>query len=680
MFLGGANVLLSYVVRQQQNHTHELQQQYQRVEVINAVVSTINSYRFTLSELNAAMLVKNEAGRSNALQTLAKRRESLDVRLKELADFDAHCAETIRTALVGLPENMQTAVEHYLNIRFDVAAEYLAKYQAGLVSIETALATATAREVEAARSAQILENARTASSLRLSLIIVAVAAGSGLLFGLLVLRSIINPLNATVGAMRQVNVGDTTVDLPPISEDEFGDMAVALRQFRDQADHLRHLAYTDPLTALGSRAKLDDVMHHEISGREQTRAPMALMFMDLDNFSSINDSLGHRLGDRYLCEAAERLNRFVPLGALVCRYSGDKFTVLLDDLPQRTLEEQQEYLRGAAETLLRGLSEPCSLGGHLLPMSASIGISQFPQDATTPELLVSSADAAMYRAKESGRNTFQFSSPTLAKDAQKRLNLIADIRRGLADDEFEPFYQPIVDVNLRRVAGAEALLRWRHPELGLTMPAVFIPVAEESGLIQALGERCLRRASEQAGTWRMSGKKLRISVNLSARQIEDRKILDILRTLKGKGGERSEDTVDFEITESGVLDKLDHAEATLTQLRDMGYRLSVDDFGTGYSSLVYVQRFPIDKIKIDRSFVAKMDSSREARAIISAIIALAKSLDMDVVAEGIETIEQSSQLQEMGCKLQQGFYFTKALAASDFEAWSADYERPAVAA
>jgi EAL domain-containing protein (putative c-di-GMP-specific phosphodiesterase class I) len=299
-------------------------------------------------------------------------------------------------------------------------------------------------------------------------------------------------------------------------------------------------------------------------------------------------------------------------------------------------------------------------------MSVSIGIAVYPGDGEHGEQLVSSADAAMYLAKRSGRNNAKFASPELTGDARRQLVQISDIRRGLEEGEFEPFYQPVLDVTAGRVVGAEALLRWRHPQRGIVAAGEFIPAAEDSGLIHALGERCLVKACEHAAAWGDSNP-IRISVNLSARQIEDRTAIGMLDRLHRSGGHVK--GLDFEITESAILQQVDRAQETLAQIRALGHHLSVDDFGTGYSSMVYLQRFPISRIKIDRSFVSRMETSREAHAFVSATIALARSLDLEVVAEGVETVSQARKLQSLGCTLQQGYYFTAALPAAEFEAW-----------
>lgn len=494
----------------------------------------------------------------------------------------------------------------------------------------------------------------------------AAAGVAGLVLTAAVLASIMRPLRAMVKALRLLNSGETTIELPPVTADEFGDMSVALRQFRDQAERLRRLAFRDPLTGTGNRGRLEEALRESLDLARQDGTCVALFYLDLDNFRSVNDSLGHSAGDRYLSEAALRLQRFLPEEALLCRYGGDKFGVLLSGLPAWDTDSLQSHLRSIAGRALSGLSEPCQIGADLLPMSASIGIAVYPTDGQNGEQLVSSADAAMFLAKRQGRNNAQFASPELTGDARRQLALVGDIRRGLERNEFETWYQPVVDVDTGRTTGVEALLRWNHPHSGILNASEFIAAAEASGLIHALDELCLRQSCEQAARWQSAGAPMRISVNLSARQIEDRTALSLLQSLHGRPGARE---LDLEITETAILRHLDRAQETLRDIRALGHRLSVDDFGTGYSSLVYLQRFPINRIKIDRSFVARVESSREAQAIIAATVALGRSLDLEVVGEGVETAGQLQQLRNLGCTLQQGYYFTAALPAGQFEAW-----------
>lgn len=666
--MGGANLLLGQINSDHEEQVRLQQEQYRRVNVVYGVQGALTAYRFWQGQVNAAGMVKNTTAEQAARHRVEKALVDLNARLDELEAFDPDAVKVIHGAMGDLTQRLQEGMQALIQGKPE-AETYINEASRQLSRIDTALNTTAQREQGIAENVQRIARERAQLGQKISIGIIIASTAFGLLLTFLVVRSIIRPMQSTVIALRQVNAGETTIDLPPVRRDEFGDMAVALRQFRDQAEHLRRLAYRDPLTGIGNRAYLEEELRHGIHTGKQDGTRLAVLYVDLDNFRSVNDSLGHSAGDRYLCEAVLRLQRFVPEDVLVCRYSGDKFTVLLQGIPDWDTDTLQAHLREIASNVLRGMSEPFQLGGDVLPMSVSIGIAVFPGDGESGEQLVSSADAAMYLAKRSGRNNAKFASPELTGDARRQLAMITDIRRGLEHGEFEPFYQPVVDVAVGRVVGAEALLRWRHPQRGLVLAGEFIPAAEDSGLIHALGERCLAKACEQAGEWANGDiNRIRVSVNLSARQIEDRTAIDMLERLH-KSEERGAKGLDFEITESAILRQVDRAQETLTQIRALGHQLSVDDFGTGYSSMVYLQRFPISRIKIDRSFVSRMESSREAHAIVSATIALARSLDLEVVAEGVETANQARLLLALGCTLQQGYYFTAALPAAEFEAW-----------
>jgi diguanylate cyclase (GGDEF)-like protein len=667
--MGIANLLLAQINSQHEAQVLLQQEQYRRVSVTYAVQQAMTDWRFWQGQVNGAAMVENAEAEQRARARADSAAAALDARLGELTQFDSAAVTVIQRALADLPVRLREGTQA-LAKRKPEAETYFDEARLLLSTIDDALKGVAQREQVVAEDVQRLARERAAFGQRVSIGIIVASTFFGLALTFVILNSIIRPMQSTVIALRQVNAGETSIDLPPVRDDEFGDMAVALRQFRDQAENLRKLAYRDPLTGTGNRAYLEVELREAIKASQADNTHFALLYLDVDNFRSVNDSLGHSAGDRYLSEAVERLKRFVPDGALVCRYSGDKFTVLLNSIPAWDTDTMQEHLRGVASNVLRGMAEPVQLGGDLLPMSVSIGIAVYPADGQSGEQLVSSADAAMYLAKRSGRNNAQFATPELTGDARRQLAIVTDIRRGLEAGEFEPFYQPVVDVGEGRVAGAEALLRWRHPQRGIVTAGDFIPAAEESGLINSLGERCIEKACAQAAHWLDSGgKSIRISVNLSARQIEDRSAIGLLTRLHKQGG-RGAKELDFEITESAILQNLERAQETLKQIRSLGHELSVDDFGTGYSSMVYLQKFPISRIKIDRSFVARIETSREAQAIISATIALARSLSLEVVAEGVETESQSRHLRALGCTLQQGYFFAKALPALEFESWS----------
>jgi diguanylate cyclase (GGDEF)-like protein len=668
--MGGANLMLTRINQEHEAQVAVLQEQYRRVSVIYAVQRSMATFRFLQGQANAAVLAGDALAEQQAKPLIDQARGEVQDRLAEFRQFDAASVDLAQKVFAELSESIHAAIVALA--RGDKGVEGHMTKAGGLAkSMEDTLLAAIEREQSLADGAQRDAKERAAASQKLSLVILGLSGGFGLILTALVINSIIRPMQSTIKALRLVNAGETFIDMPPVRADEFGDMAVALRQFRDQAENLRRLAYNDSLTGVGNRARLEEALGAAIDAARQAGAHLALLYIDLDNFRTVNDSLGHSAGDRYLCEAVERLRRFAPDEALICRYGGDKFTILLKDLGAANAEIARATLRGVADSILTGMVEPFELAGNLLPMSVSIGIAVFPQDGYTSEQLVSSADAAMYLAKRSGRNNVQFATPELTGDARRQLTMVTDIRRGLESSEFEPFYQPIIDTATGLVVAAEALLRWRHPQRGIVAAGEFFPAAEASGLIHALGEQCIRRACEQTAKWsRVSDRRFRVSVNLSARQIEDRTALLFLQRLHAETGPAVKN-LDFEITETAILQHLDRAQETLREIRALGHYLSVDDFGTGYSSLVYLQRFPVNKIKIDRSFVSRLATSREAQAIVAATIALARSLDLEVVAEGVETAEQMRALKTMGCTWQQGYYFTPALPAHEFDVWCA---------
>lgn len=669
--MGGANLLLGQINQKHEDEVALLQEQYRRVNVIFSVQQAMVTVRYWQGQVNSSILVRNAATEELASQRLAEARKHLNERFGEMNAFDSEAAAAINDLLGKLIDEMREAVLAIVSA--DPTAQNRISRASRLVTdMEDALTAATQRQQALAETAQSIARKQAAKSTTLSLIIILSSGAFGLVLTSVVLNSIVRPMQTTIKALRMLNAGETSVDLPPLGPDEFGDMAAALRQFRDQAERLRHLAFRDSLTGIGNRARLEEDLRNALETCKTEGTSLALLYIDVDNFRTVNDSLGHGAGDQYLREAVERLNRFAPSDALVCRYGGDKFTVLIQGLPAWDGDSLRSHLRAATNAILLGMSEPVQLGGETLPMSVSVGVAMYPLDGQSSEKLVSSADAAMYLAKRSGRNNMQFASPELTGDARRQLATTNDIRRGIDEEEFEPFYQPIVDVAAGRVVGAEALLRWRHPKRGIVNAGDFMPAAEASGLIHLLGEQCILQASKQLTTWRASDLAgLRISVNLSARQIEDRTVLQMLERVRAGGG-LADDGLDFEITETAILAHVDRAQETLKEIRRLGHNLSVDDFGTGYSSLVYLQRFPINRIKIDRSFVTRLGNTREAQAIISATIALARSLDLEVVAEGVESEEQVRRLVSMGCVLQQGYYFTPALQATAFECWCRD--------
>jgi len=673
---GSAALLLGYLIHRDQVFQKVQQEQQHRFEAIWAAEQAMGVFRHRGSQMSAAILLRDPDAQRQATRYFETAQKNLEAQLSTVERFDPSSVRIIRQALSKVPEYMESAIRSLGSSQKAEASPSMVQLQQSLSLIEDTLQAVGQREHMQAAEIEARERLRVAHAIQLAWGVIALAGIIGIGIALAVVRSIIQPLQATTTAIRQLNAGEIEIDLPPISRDEFGDVAVALRQFRDQAERLRRLAYQDSLTGLGNRARLEENLQKAIDRARVSGESLSLFFVDLDNFRAINDKFGHKAGDRYLCEATSRLHRFMPYDAFLCRYGGDKFTILVEHL--KAGENLDTLLREQADCLLRGLGETYPFGDHLLNMSVSIGIAQFPGDGETVDQIISSADAAMYAAKKNGRNNVRFAGAQVTSSMRRQLAVASDIRRGLERGEFEPFYQPVIDVERGKVVGAEALLRWRHPENGLLLPSEFIQVAEESGLINQLGELCLVKAHEQAHRWALAGRRIRVAVNLSVRQVHDGKILQILRGLPTIPGQ-PERLIEFELTESALLDTTDYSLKVLSEIKKLGFRIGLDDFGTGYSSFSYLQRLPIDKIKIDRLFVTSMGISKQALAIVSATLTLAQNLDLAVVAEGVENNEQLKQLRILGCRLQQGFFFTRGLPAKEFEAWAAAFEQQGLA-
>jgi diguanylate cyclase (GGDEF)-like protein/PAS domain S-box-containing protein len=456
-------------------------------------------------------------------------------------------------------------------------------------------------------------------------------------------------------------------------------LALNLRDITERKaleEQLRQLAFHDSLTLLANRSLFRDRLQHSLTLAQRARNQMAVMFVDLDNFKSVNDSLGHDIGDRLLQAVAQRLVKSTRFSDTVARLGGDEFAILLEGIA--TIEEVELL----AAALIEQLDKPFNLGGTEVRVSASIGIA-FSTFETSAEALLSKADIAMYHAKAAGKNRFVAFQPPMQELLQERTRLVADIARAVANEEFFIEYQPIVDLGTRSLLGVEALVRWRHPELGVLMPDRFIQIAEECGQIVKLGRWVLAQACREMHAWRRvvaGGSGLRVAVNISARHLEHGDLAkDVALVLEESGLEPGNLVV--ELTESTIMHNTEANLARLVQLKALGVRLAIDDFGTGYSSLSYLHRFPIDILKIDRSFVGRLTNSSNGPELARAVITLGETLGLDTVAEGIELEPQVEALLKLGCVAGQGYLFARpssleALARSPFvsrrnELWTA---------
>ncbi len=418
-------------------------------------------------------------------------------------------------------------------------------------------------------------------------------------------------------------------------------------------ERLQYLAHHDSLTGLPNRALFLERLDHALTRARWTKRPLAILFLDLDRFKNINDTLGHDIGDSALRVASERLISCVREGDTVARFGGDEFTVLLEDMAN------SDDVPNVAQKILDSLSRPFDVEGREFVVTTSIGISLYPNDGDDSLKLLRKADTAMYRAKEQGRNKYQFYSSEMGARAMEKFMLESSLRHALERKEFLLYYQPQVNLATGDITGVEGLLRWQHPELGLILPTQFIPVAEETGLMKAIDEWVLYTACAQAKAWRSAGiPSISMIVNLSGRSFNEARLAEVIsRGLRQTG--LAPEMLELEITESVIMHNAQATVEMLEQLNRMGLKLAVDDFGTGYSSLSYLKRFPIDTLKIDQSFVRDVTTDADDASLVKAIIAMGHALQLNVIAEGVETPEQLAFLRQHGCDGMQGYLFSR---------------------
>ncbi|HEY5839511.1 MAG TPA: EAL domain-containing protein [Pyrinomonadaceae bacterium] len=425
---------------------------------------------------------------------------------------------------------------------------------------------------------------------------------------------------------------------------------------------VQHLAYYDSLTDLPNRALFGDRLQQTLATAAHNNQLAALVLVSLDRFEKINDTLGHATGDLLLQQVAVRLAQRTKKGDTIARFREDEFAFLLTSI-ERT-DEGAEFARELLEALLLSFT----LGAQELYLNASIGISVFPEDGADAETIMKNAGAALFRAKRKGGSGYEFYSTDMNAEAVKRLALETDLRRAIANQEFVTYYQPVIDFSSGEVISLEALARWQHPELGILAPAEFIDIAEDTGMILALGDQVFASAAAQTRCWQDAGlPDLRIAINVSARQFREKNFPDRIAQILGQA-HLDPQSVELEITETSIMEHGESALTVLREIRDMGIRIAIDDFGTGYSSLSYLKRLPIDCVKLDRSFVSGATTDPKDAALVMAIITLAHNLDLKVVAEGVETEEQRDFLKLLRCDAGQGYLFGKPMPAAVFEA------------
>ena len=428
---------------------------------------------------------------------------------------------------------------------------------------------------------------------------------------------------------------------------------------------VQYQATHDALTGLANRTLLHDRLHQAIAQATRNEREIWVIFVDLDRFKMVNDSLGHKAGDAFLLAVSERLQAIVREADTVARLGGDEFVLVLPESNETSMTVN------TLQRIMQTISRPIPVEEKEFSLNCSLGVAVFPNDGEEAELLIERADMAMYRAKETGRNNFQFFTAEMNERLIERMRIEEALRDAVERQEFELHYQPQVDLVTGRVIGAEALIRWRHPEMGLISPARFIPLAEETGLIVPLGHWVLRTACEQTTTWERAGllgpHGLRMAVNLSARQFAQPDLVQSIADAVRDSG-IAPDRLEIELTEGLVMTDVENAIETMHEMKRLGVQLSIDDFGTGYSSLAYLQRFPIDVLKIDQSFVRDITASSGDATIVHTIISMAHNLRLRVIAEGVETEEQLAYLRKHECDEMQGYYFSRPLPAAEMEA------------
>ena len=429
----------------------------------------------------------------------------------------------------------------------------------------------------------------------------------------------------------------------------------------EQKNKLDYQAHHDYLTALPNRVKFQKEIQKIIDNKKNINSNLAILFIDLDHFKNINDSFGHDIGDQVIKITADRIRQCIRKDDCLARFGGDEFVVLIDNY------EDKNDLEAVAENIISCISKPVLIDNMTMFVSCSIGISMHQDEIDSYHDFIKYADTAMYKAKERGRNNYQFYTSDMTEVAFERVLMETSMRFALEKEEFVVHYQPQVDGRLNKIVGMEALVRWNHEKMGLISPATFIPLAEETGLIIALDQWVMKTGMRQMKEWHEAGLNPgRLSLNLSVKQLQEEDFIDVVKNILKETGCKAE-WIEFEITESHIMYNVTEAIETLERIKSLGISIAIDDFGTGYSSLSYLKKLPVDKLKIDRSFIMDIPDNKEDAAITNAIIDIAKNLNLEVIAEGVETKQQKEYLLQSGCHLIQGYIYYKPIPAKDIE-------------
>ena len=644
-------------------------QQRDRLALLRDVQQSVSDYRFWLIENAAQQKLTDGPERALSRAQLEQSRRDLDSRLTRMAGFAPAAVAQVRESADGLGDIEFRALQAIIDGRSADARTLLRAAQQRLTAIDATLDEVFAVQRAAAEEVAGAAVAATDNAMRRSLWMMLLASGLTALMVFLILQSTLPALRSTIDAIDELVRGRFDTTLPPVAPDELGRVALGLRQFRDTARRLEKLATTDPLTELVSRVELHRLVDATLDELRDGRFSAALLFLDLDQFKSVNDALGHSAGDRYLQEVARRLRRALPGAAAISRMSGDEFGVLLRQAGG------VESVRDAAEAAARAVADAFShnyiLEDQPVAMSASVGITIAQRDGWSADALMARAEAAMYAAKGDGRAQYRFYEPAMTDRVREHLAVGSALRKAILENALSLNYQPIVRADNRRLVSAEALVRWEHPRLGHMLPERFVPIAEETQTIVELGDWVVHTVCEQSARWRSAGlPTCPIAVNIGAGHFADD---SLMRTLVEAMADNRlpPDALEVEITESAVIADPQRSADVMRAIRARGVRLSLDDFGTGYSSLAYLQQFPLDKLKVDQTFVAKMLDDQGSDTIVSATIGLANQLGLTTVGEGVETREALDRLSAHGCDLIQGYFIGRPMVADDYGNWLA---------
>lgn len=657
--LGGMAQMFYQHVQDSRAAEREFAQAQAQLRLYTEAHEEVLQFRIVLLRAGLLATIAPEQVTAVTMERVAAAQAKMEQRLQDLAVVDAAESAAMQLPVRDVPALIARMRELAAQRRYPELLEYIQKSGAGFNQrhrrvLDSMQRTEARSQATTQRAAELHQMRLDASTWAIGVTLLA-----ALILSYLTLRNILYSLHSMSHTLRAI-----PAILPPRQSsggDEFDEMRQALRQLRISTVELNRLAYVNPLTSLPNSVKLSIELEKLLGEARQLKVAVALLFVDLNDFRDVNDAIGHDTGDACLRELGQRLLALIAPREGVFHFSGDLFAIILE-APSDQIEKLAETLAARVHS---AILLPVEAAGRSLRLTASIGVALFPEHASDARGLISAADAAVHLAKRVSRDNTQFGSRDLAERADANLKLTEDIQRGLAAAEFLPYYQPIIDVEADRVVSAEALLRWRHPQRGLLYPADFLEVAEHTGQLNPITARAFAQACTDFARWPKSP---RLTFNLSPRQIRA-SLPATVRSLLQETGLPPE-RLEFEITENALMDRVEQVAQVLHELRDMGIQLSLDDFGTGYASLNYLRRLPVNKLKIDRSFVNQLDGSRASLAIVNAMLSIARNLHLEVVAEGVETLGQMEILRAMGCRLMQGYLFKDAVPLHELKLWT----------